>query len=318
MNTLLLSFFFSLLSFNDTVNYLEYHQKVILIEEMIAEEAYHKALENYQKLYEEYDFVFKRDLKNGAALALYLKEKEIAKTLILQSCEAGWQWENFKKNKNIDSIFTNKEQSELKSLTELMCNKWKGDIDLTLRNKVHLLFKKDQKKALGAFIKIGDKAQDRYANAKFAPHSEKQLAELKQIITTKGYPGEQLIGNDFWGSTIISHHNSITYDYVKQDTLFEDLKPYLHESLVKGEISPYELALMEDWKNAVLRDSTTIAFGYLNSPTVKTIDQINKNRKAIGLRSVELRNKLVTIEEKTGMDFHLPDWVKGEIPIIND
>ena len=36
-------------------------------------------------------------------------------------------------------------------------------------------------------------------------------------------------------------------------------------------------------------------------------------RHAIGLRPVALRNKLIDIESKTGINLFLPDWVKGKI-----
>lgn len=318
MNTLILSFIFFFQLNVDSVDYLYFHQKTIEIEELIAEEKFNQALKAYQDLFEKYDFVFKRDLKIASDLALYLNKKREAKELIIRSLKSGWELKDFQKGNSFNDFFTKKEIKEFRGMENQLKDEYLSGLNINLRQEVHQLFKNDQKKALGAFMKIGDKAQDKYANSKFAPHSEEQLKLLKQILIEDGYPGERLIGNNYWGSTIVSHHNSITYEYVKKDTLFEDLKPLLLESLKRGEISPYEIALMEDWKNAVLRDSTTLAFGYLNPPTIETLQEVNRNREKLGLRSIDVRNKLVVIEEKTGMNFYLPDWVKGKIQILEN
>ncbi|KXX70667.1 hypothetical protein [Flammeovirga sp. SJP92] len=318
MSTLIISLLLLFHLHSDTIDYSNYYKEVIEIEEMIADELYSDALNLYQSLFNQYPFIFKRDLIIAAQLALFLNEKTKAEALILRCFKSGWEWKHFKKNKWLDEVFSAEEIKVFKEKAAQFNKDYFSQLDLSTREKVHLMFKKDQQKALGAFFKMGDKAYDKYTNTKFAPHSENQLATLKEIMKVKGYPGEQLIGNSYWGSTILSHHNSISYEYVKQDTLFDDLKPYLKKSLKNGQISPYELALMEDWKNAVLNDTTTKPFGYLNPPIETNINQINNNRRGIGLRSVELRNQLVKIEEKTGLNFYLPDWVKGEIKILEN
>jgi len=190
-------------------------------------------------------------------------------------------------------------------------------IDESLREKVQLMFKKDQKEALGALFRIGDKAQEKYAIKKFAPHSEAQIKELIIILENQGYPGEQLIGNDYWMSTIIGHHNSITQEYAKKDTLYNFIKPKLIRAIDKGQISPYEFALFDDWQKAVVSDRTEPGYGFLNSPVQSTLLKTDELRQAIGLRPVALRNKLIDVENKTGINFYLPDWVKGKIMIEN-
>ncbi|WP_044208786.1 hypothetical protein [Flammeovirga sp. OC4] len=317
MSTLILSLIFSLYPYSDTSDYRNYHQQIIHIEEMIVDEQYDLALDEYVKLFDQYDYIFKRDLKIATDLSLFLKRKEQAVQLVTECLSKGWELKSFQKDK-LKDLFSAEEYSNLKQQAPQLHHQYISSLDIDTRKTVHGLFKKDQRKAFRAFLKWGDKAQEKFMDSIFAPHSELQMKTMKQVILSKGYPGEQLIGNNYWGSTVISHHNSLTYDYVKRDTLFPDLKPYLYESLRKGQISPYEMALIEDWKNAVLRDSSSIAFGYVNPPSKQTLQQINKNRKAIGLRSIELRNKLVGIEKKTGLKFYLPNWTKGEIPILEE
>ena len=130
-----------------------------------------------------------------------------------------------------------------------------------------------------------------------------------------GYPGEQHIGNDYWASTILSHHNSISRDYALQDTLFAYMKPRLLQAISSGAMSPYEFALADDWYKSVSSDRQAPGYGFLEPPARSTLAETNQLRERIGLRSIELRNKLVAVEGRTGMDLYLPDWVDGTIEI---
>ena len=87
----------------------------------------------------------------------------------------------------------------------------------------------------------------------------------------------------------------------------------LIQAIDRRQISPYEFALLDDWKIATGRSEP--GYGFLNPPTQSTLSQTNKLRAAVGLRSVELRNKLIEVEHKTGLNFYLPGWVKGKIVI---
>lgn len=138
-----------------------------------------------------------------------------------------------------------------------------------------------------------------------------------QILASYGYPGEQLIGNDFWGSVMLSHHNSISVNYNSKDTLYTQLKPRLIEAFKRGEVSPYELAVIEDWRTAALSGHSLSSFGFLGAiPNDAVLETVNKNRATIGLRNSKLRNSLIKIEEETGMNLYLPKgWQKGTITV---
>ena len=188
-------------------------------------------------------------------------------------------------------------------------------IDSSLREEIEGMIAEDQRLAKVVAFMEDESEQEAFLLDSFAPHSERQVRKLIEILKRHPYPGEKAIGNDFWVSTIVSHHNSISVEQVKNDTLFDFLKPRFKEAIKKGEMSPYELALMEDWRIAVLTEGTYSGYGYLNGPIKDSIARINAKRKAVGLRPVELRNRLVDIVQKTGMDFQLPDWVEGKIEI---
>lgn len=320
MNKILVSGLFlllSLLGFHQQGNddYSVYHQRINDIELMLSEEAFDEALLGYQQLFQQYEFVFLRDYKIAAQLALYLDRQDIAIIMIKKGMAAGWELKDLEKMNLLVLLQNEPEWGLIEQAYETLRDQYIERIDSEMRGHVQEMFKKDQKKAMGALLRIGNKAQEKHATKKFAPHSEMQISELIKLLSEKGYPGEKLIGNDYWMATIVSHHNSITQEYVIKDTLYNYIKPMLIKAIQKGEMSPYEYALMDDWKIAVASGRTKRGYGYLSTPTDSTLSQTNLLRQEIGLRTIELRNKLVEIENQTGMDFYLPDWIKGKIDI---
>ena len=296
-------------------DYQAYHQGVLIAETYIAQEQYREALTAYEQVFHEYTFVFLRDYKISAQLALQLGDRQKALGFIKKGIRAGWELKSLKKQRFLSSLKGSPEWEEIDTTYPELHKSYESGLDNSTRTQVHKMFKKDQQKAMGALFRIGDKAQEKYALNRFAPHSEQQLDELLKIIETSGYPGERLIGNDYWASTILSHHNSITKDYVMQDTRYPQMKTLLLEAIRTGAMSPYEYALVDDWYIAVSSERKGTGYGYLRPPARSTLNETNLLRDRIGLRSIELRNQLVEIEGKTGMDFYLPDWVEGAITI---
>ena len=300
---------------NKNLDYLKYHVQINGAETLISQEAFEDALIAYEQVFKIYDFIFLRDYKVAAQLALYLDEKQIALEIVRKGIAAGWELKDIKKNNFLKPLQEDPEWSAIEQSYSNLHSQFGTRIDWDLREKVHNMFKKDQKKAMGALFRIGNKSQERYGTKKFAPHSENQMYELIDILNNVGYPGEKIIGNNFWMSTIISHHNSISLEYVMKDTLYNYIKPKLFRAIENGEMSPYEFALIDDWQKAVVSERTVPGYGFLISPKDSTLLQTNELRQKIALRSIELRNKLVDVERKTGMDFYLPNWIIGKISI---
>ena len=192
-------------------------------------------------------------------------------------------------------------------------------LNIPLREEAQQLLKGDQKIALGAFIKIREKSRNKYTEKKFLPYSEKTLSRIHAMLTEYGYPGEKLIGNSWWTSVNLSHHNSFSLEYTKKDTLYLNLRPLLLESVLKGELHPNEFAIIEDWRNAVLNQHGSSSYGFLGKiPDHSTQKKVNQNRDELGLRSIELRNELLDIENETGLNLYLPKgWQKGKIKVHN-
>jgi hypothetical protein len=292
-----------------------YHKEINKAEGFISQEDYEKALEVYKETFTSFNFVFLRDYKVAAQLAFFVNDKDTAFNLIEEGVASGWDLKALKKEKFLSPLQKEPGWTLLKNNYDSLHRVYLNRIDPMLRDSVHEMFKRDQKKAMGALFKIGNSAQEKYGTEKFAPHSEQQMAQLFEIMDNHGYPGERIIGNDFWMSTVISHHNSISEEYTKKDTLYNYIRPALKKALALGQISPYEFSMIDDWRIAVVSNRTAVGYGFLNTPLSGTLSETNALREKAGLRSVQLRNKLVGIEQKTGMNLYLPDWVEGKIEV---
>lgn len=312
---LLLVFCFSCSNIDIKNDYRGYHFYINQAEKLIADEEFEGALFLYDTTFASYEFVFLRDQKIAAQLAFQLGRKDEGLKLIKQAMSNGWKWEAIKEQTFLQKHLDKADWEELEDAQEQLSNEYETRINSALQEKIRQMFQADQNLA-GMAAEIEDEEeQEAFIIRKFPPHSAKQLQKLLTIIREEGYPGEKLIGNDYWVSTIVSHHNSISTEEVKKDTLFPSLRPLLEKALVAGEISPYEWALMEDWRIAVTSDHQEAGFGYLNAPSRASLQSANKRRKELGLRSIELRNRLVDVQNKTGLILYLPDWVDGKIEV---
>jgi hypothetical protein len=298
---------------DDRQDYWKYHEQINKAENFIRDEHFQKALDLYFDVFNTFDFVFLRDYKIAAQLALYLNDKENAFKIIKNGIAAGWDLKSLRRNNYLSKLQNEPEWESIEEAYPEIRKNYFERIDDSTRVNVHKMFKMDQRKAMGALLRLGDKAREKYAMKKFAPHSEIQMKKLIKILDDQGYPGEQLIGNNYWMSTILSHHNSISKEYVNKDTLYNLIKPKLIEAIKKGQISPYEFAIIDDWYIAVSSERTQAGYGFLNPPLTSTLSETNKLRQRIGLRTIDLRNELVDISNETGMNFYLPDWIEGKI-----
>lgn len=248
-------------------DYLGYHRAVIEAETAIAAQDYTKALSLYVRLFDSHDFVFLRDYKIATQLALYVGKTDDSFVYLKKGITGGWTMKSIKKNKFLGQLQRLDDWKTAKRSYDSLHSVYQASIDPALRKRVQMMFRKDQWKAIGALFSFGSKAQERYGEKRFAPHSEKQLAQLSQIISTYGYPGERLIGNNFWVSTILSHHNSMSTRYAVKDTLYPHLKNSLRQAVLTGQMSPYEFAIIEDWYIAISSDHKEKSYGYLGALT---------------------------------------------------
>lgn len=91
--------------------------------------------------------------------------------------------------------------------------------------------------------------------------------------------------------------------------------PKLSIATSKGKMSPYHHAYIQNWKIDVSSVRQDIGFGYLDVPTKEELSKTNELRRNLNIRSLEIRNRSVNVQEKKGMNFYLAGqpWVYGKI-----
>ena len=300
----------------DKQDYVSYNRAIAQAQALVSNKQFQEALAIYQQVITTYSYVFLREYQAATQLALYMNRDSEALNYLKQGISNGWTWKSIRKNRILNRLSNSAEWHQLKKQYPTLRKSYLHRVNSDLRNQVQSMFRKDQRKALGALFTFSPSKQDRYAEKRFAPHSEKQMARLTQMINTHGFPSEQLIGNSYWATVIVSHHNSVSQRFVLQDTLYPAIRPRLMKALEVGQLSPYELATIEDWYVAVKSGRSQKAYGYLDdSLTAAEADSANVLRDRIGLSRIETINRLVDIQEQTGMNFYLPFRSSGKTRI---
>jgi len=292
------------------VDYLEYHKRVIQAEELIADQSFTAALAIYQKLFNEYPYIFRRDYKVATQLAWASGDSTKAFTYLRQGILGGWKWSHIKRNKYLHNMRKDPRWNSLKTDYSQLRQHYQTSINLDLRKQIRSLSLSDRRKAILYIFRFGEKAQERYLERKFAPTNNEKMLELLDIIRQSGYPGEMLVGNDPWAQGIISRHNSISVEYCKQDTLFAYFKPVLWQAVQRGEMSNRDYAFVNEWFITVINKWQKPSFGALANINEAQLTQVNQNRKEVGLASIQTHNRLIDLQDQNGMNFYLPFWSK--------
>jgi len=300
-------------------DYTNYHLDIVRAEELIADEKYSDALKIFEEVFDKYNYIFLKDYKVAAQLALFTKDETKTFKFIKLGISDGWTLDKLTGDKFFAPLQKEKEWDTIKSQYDTLRSQYRKRINHQLKKEIHEMFNSDQKLDLPYYFRIGKKAKDRYAVRKFGPNSERQIGRLNEILDNYGYTGEKLIGNEIWTLTILIHHNSISTGYEQKDTLYPVLKPKLFGAIRKGEMSPDDYALIEDWYIGVKSNWKDGAYGYVTTLTNKDSAKSNTLRQSIGLCSIETRNRLVDIQMQTGMNFYLDGtmWVKGKINLAD-
>lgn len=298
-------------------DYTFYHSQVIQAEKHMVSAQYGEALDILEALISRYDFVFLRDIKVAAQLALATGNDSRAIELIRLGIENGWTLKGVRKNPYLTPLRESEQWQLVEQDFEEMRSSYLNKLNLEVQKEMKQLFQEDRRGAFRAFLRITSDGQDRHTERKFAPGATRRVQRIMEITQGHGYPGERTTGRPIYSWGILSHYNSISTEFNSQDTLFPAFRPYLIEAIRTGHMYPYFFANVEDWYLAVKSDRKGPTYGYLNEVKSTELQKTNDLRSAIGMRPVELRNELVKVQQDTGIILYLSGdpWVDGEIPI---
>lgn len=151
---------------NAQENYLNYHSKVIECEQLIVEGQYTSAINMFDSLFRKFDFIFLRDIKVATELSTVEKDYESGMDFIRLGIKAGWTLESINKNNNLRPLKGQREWAKIMSTYDYLHNIYLSRLNSQVKDQVHEMFKKDQKKAFGALLRIGQKSKRRYSEKK--------------------------------------------------------------------------------------------------------------------------------------------------------
>jgi hypothetical protein len=145
---------------NEEQDYRIYHQQILEVEKLISDEKFEEAFYLLEQVFNSYNFVFVKDYKIAAQLALYLEKKEKAFQYIKTGIAAGWQLKALKKNVFLAKLRKEPDWNTIERAYPDLHKEHLVKIDKSTGENVQKMFKNDQWKALGALLRISDKAQD--------------------------------------------------------------------------------------------------------------------------------------------------------------
>lgn len=291
-----------------TKNYLEYHTRISEAEEFIVTRQFTKSLEIYRMLEDKFEHMFLRDIKIATQLAAYSNDTDNLFYFLEKGMKKGWTSKEIINMKILKNFKNDNRWKNLKANTDQFRKEFESSVNLQLRAEIKEMFNEDQKRAIRVALTPIKKWRDRYTNRKFVPNNRTQVRRINQIIDHHGYPGEKLIGDKSWATVIISHN--------EHDTIYNQLRPKLYSAFERGELSAIELAIIETWRIVVDTDRKEKGFiiwgDEITRPESIKGDSL---RQSIGLRSIELNNKLIHMEKELDMNFYLSPFHGGLITI---
>ena len=101
-------------SANEIQDYNIYHQQVIEAEKFIASGKYDSALLVFERLFNDYDFVFLSEYQIASQLSLYLNDNQKAINYLKQGISSGWKLKSIKKNAYLKPLLKGEEWKSVK------------------------------------------------------------------------------------------------------------------------------------------------------------------------------------------------------------
>lgn len=276
-----------------TKNYVDYHHKMLRIEECTARENFDSSITMYFDLFNEYERVFSKDAYNACQIAALIKHKHFS-YFFTKCAETGIKKQFLFENELIHSSYLNDTISLNKSYI-IGINKFNTKIDTALRRDFFRRYETEQK----------IKGKDGYAEI-----CEDNFNRILDLAKQGKFPGEDLIGNtDLMESMVIPTFCHYPYSY-------KFIEPYLEEALNRGQITPISIVYFYGFNQArtsklynekIPIDTVNYRICY-NMPFGKQsydFKEVNRQRLIHLIFSMATQNNLRNLRTKHKLDYQL-------------
>ncbi|MCF8297523.1 MAG: hypothetical protein K9J13_08285 [Saprospiraceae bacterium] len=298
-------------------NYIEYQRTFNRIDEDVLSQNYNLAIKRLDSVYSGFEFIYAKHCVKALQICVRANDSINADKWLAKCFKQGipiWIIRNNDITKK--SLIYSTTQMTLEDYDRLY-SIYKASIDTNLARKIDSLLTIDQK--------YTRKVNDGFVLFRFSIYwlqwginNKRQLRILKQIIENHGYPEERLIGFGefledsmaaakhitFYGPSeireasvqIMMQHCFSTWHKVDLD-----FKNTLYQNLCNGYMPSFQYAIIIDFMCFGRKKYINDMFSVCNKKSDKDyIDKINRNRKSIGLTTLEQqkRNMLLARERR--------------------
>lgn len=263
-------------NFSYSQSYLEYYKLVNDAEIAVLDSKREKADSIYSVAFSSVKRPFKEDLFLAAQNADFLKKESRVNDCVRKASLLGLK---LKRIKSLKFFRKTKSYKRLKAEYDDLHNKFLKSIDINLKNEIAQMLKKDQKTRTPIF---GSANQ----SSKVDKYNYGRLLELIKGNNDK-WLGFSLIGETVGKTKYdVSNNIALMLLHFKKDEI-ENLKPYMLEAVLNGEMYPYHYARIIDYLNIL---NCQIYGTYIDGGLLVDIcdcEKANKKREKIGFESIK-------------------------------
>ena len=274
-------------------DYLQYHTKLLKIEEYNSRGSFDSSIINYNDLFNLYEFVFAKDTYNACQIAA-LQNHNVFEHFFYLCAKSGIKKYKLLNNKLIKSKF-DADTATLNALFNKGRDEYFKRIDIKLREEMIQRYNKEQKY----------KGSEKYYEI-----CNENFNRILELSKQGNFPGENIIGiDDDIENIIIPTLCHYPYSY-------RILEPFLKEAVNNGKITPLSLMYVFGF------NQTRKSILYTNEIPVDTINfniaynipfgkqstdfvEVNKQRALKKIFSLSIQNSLRSLNSKYGIDYLL-------------
>lgn len=226
------------------VNFVKYYSDINNAEIAIYNKNYIAADSIFQIVFMEYKNSYAKDFLKAAKNAMDIDNIEYVIYYLIQGFKNGLQYELIKSDNIYQYLRMNNKTGQLKKEYKEIRKKYIAELDINLRNSIAEMVKEDQKYRKWWYGRKPWRVQQQFLRTVDTKNFEKLL----DICEEFGFPGRNLVGDDGYEESLIDVSLLLRH---MDSTRLNILKPYILESIFKGNFCPYDYVSALDYVSMI-------------------------------------------------------------------
>lgn len=297
MKYLLFLYFFVMLGFVFSQNYIDFQKNITRAEIAILDSNYTEASRIYYDLFQNYDFVFLGNCVSACQSAIAINNDTLAFYFAERAIKHGLKMNQIETEKTLKLLQTKPQWKAFSANYDSLRAIYTKSVNWELRKKINELNDRDQLWRDRHEIQWWNLLWKPLIKRRWYKELEKIVEiELVPLINQYGYPGEKLIGIDekYMHHKFREEHNIsfmvslILIHYYSKNRSLDDA--FLIEEIKKGNLNAKQFADFHDFRARTSGKNDYYCQWYWNLQYLNTVvEDVNKRRAEIGLGTHEQR-----------------------------